>query len=156
MDVLNIITQTTVPIIFISAIGLLTLTFQNRYGRVKDSVYTFQKRKIEYTLAGEKEKAMRADEMLTFYQTEAKMIKNSMIAAFVSILFVIITSFTIMIKDIVQTTSIVIDIFMIVSFALAISSIVLSVILIIVSFVRSVKTLNHEIETDDEGIRFGL
>ena len=156
MNVLDVISQTTVPIIFISAIGLLTLTFQNRYGRVKDSGYTFQKRKIEYTQAGEKEKAVKADEMLTFYQKESKLIKNSMIAAFISILFVIITSFSIMIKDIAEITSLVIDIFIIVSFALAISSLVLSIILIIISFVRSVKTLNHEIETDDEGIRFGL
>lgn len=156
MDVISIIAQTTVPIIFISAIGLLTLTFQNRYGRVKDSVYTFQKRKIEYTAADEKEKALRADEMLTFYQIEAKIIKNSMIAAFVSILFVILTSFSIMLKGIAELTTLAIDIIMIVSFALAISSLVLSIILIITSFVRSVKTLNHEIETDDEGIRFGL
>jgi len=42
------------------------------------------------------------------------------------------------------------------SFALAIGSLVLSIVLIIVSFIRSVRTLNHEIETDDEGIRFGL
>ncbi len=100
MDVLNIIAQTAVPIIFMSAIGLLTLTYQNRYGRVKDSVYTFQKQKVAYNHAGEKEKALQADKMLTFYQKETKLIKNSMIAAFISVLFVIVTSFSIMLKDI--------------------------------------------------------
>ena len=153
MDVLNIITQTTVPIIFISAIGLITLTYQNRYGRVKDSLYTFQKQKIVYNIAGEKEKALQADKMLTFYQKESKLIKNSLITAFISILFVTVTSFSIMVKDIAQIN---IDIFLISSFALAILSLVISIILIIISFARSVKTLNYEIENDDEGIRFGL
>jgi len=153
MDVLNIIAQTTVPMIFISAIGLLTLTYQNRYGRVKDSVYTFQKQKVAYIHAREKEKVLQADKMLTFYQKESKLIKNSMITAFISVLFVIVTSFSIMIKDIAQIN---IDIFLISSFALAILSLVISIIFIIISFVRSVKTLNYEIENDDEGIRFGL
>ncbi|MHA1223108.1 MAG: DUF2721 domain-containing protein [Candidatus Heimdallarchaeaceae archaeon] len=153
MDVLNIIAQTTVPIIFISAIGLLALTYQNRYGRVKDCVYTFQKQKVTYFHSGEKEKALLADQMLSFYQKEAKMIKNSMIAAFISVLFVALTSFSIMLKDITQLS---IDILLLSSFALAVLSLVISIIFIVISFVRSVKTLNYEIENDDHGIRFGL
>ncbi|MHA1260408.1 MAG: DUF2721 domain-containing protein [Candidatus Heimdallarchaeaceae archaeon] len=133
MDVLNIIAQTTVPIIFISAIGLLALTYQNS--------------------SGEKEKALLADQMLSFYQKEAKMIKNSMIAAFISVLFVALTSFSIMLKDITQLS---IDILLLSSFALAVLSLVISIIFIVISFVRSVKTLNYEIENDDHGIRFGL
>lgn len=154
MDVLTIISLTTVPIIFISAIGLLTLTFQNRYSRVKDSVYVFQRQKLVYLQNNEKTKAEQADKMLTLYQKEAKIIKNSMLAAFISILFVIVTSLSIMILEISGWTQL--DILVIVSFSFAILSLVTSIILIIISLVRSVRILNYEVEKDDEGVRFGL
>ena len=154
MDILPIIQYTTVPIIFISAIGLLTLTFQNRYGRVKDSVYVFQKQKIVYLQSGEKIKAQRADKMLSFYQKEAKLIKNSMLASFISILFVAITSLSIMILELTEWSHF--DIVVLVSFVLAVLSLVTSIVLIIISLGRSIKTLNYELENDDEGVRFGL
>ncbi len=154
MDILTIISLTTVPIIFVSAIGLLTLTFQNRYSRVKDSVYVFQKQKITYLQNNEKTKAEQADEMLTLYQKEAKLIKNSMLAAFISILFVAVTSLSIMVMEI--SGWLWLEILVLVSFTLAVLSLVVSILLIILSLVRSVKTLNYEVETDDEGIRFGL
>jgi len=154
MDVETIISLTTVPIIFISAIGLLTLTFQNRYSRVKDSVYVFQKQKVVYLQNGEKNKAQQADKMLSWYQKEAKMIKNSMFAAFISILFIVVTSLSIMVMEL--TSWLYFDIIVLVSFTLAILSLVVSIALIIASLVRSVKTLNYEVEKDDDGVRFGL
>jgi len=157
MDVFTIIAQTATPIIFISAIGLLTLTYQNRYGRIKDSVYTYQKQKISYLQQGEKNKAEKAEQMLTVYQKEAMIIKDSMIAAFISILFIALTSLLLLLQGILQplpTTPL--EYFILISFTLAILSLVVSVCLIIAAMIRSVKTLNHEIENDDEGIRFGL
>ena len=153
MDVIQIISQTTVPIIFISAIGLLTLTFQNRYARIKDAVYTYQKQKITYDQQGDKEKAQKAERMLQAYEKEAKMIKNSMLGAFVSILFIALTSLLIMVKGF---TNWLLEIPIIISFALAILSLVVSVSLIIAAMAHSVRTLNYEIKNDDEGIRFGL
>jgi len=153
MDVIQIISQTTVPIIFISAIGLLTLTFQNRYARIKDAVYTYQKQKITYDQQGEKEKAQKADRMLQAYEKEAKMIKNSMLGAFVSILFIALTSLLIMVKGF---SNWLLEIPILISFALAILSLVVSVSLIIAAMAHSVRTLNYEIKNDDEGIRFGL
>jgi len=153
MDVIQIISQTTVPIIFISAIGLLTLTFQNRYARIKDAVYTYQKQKITYDQQGDKEKAQKAERMLQAYEKEAKMIKNSMLGAFISILFIALTSLLIMVKGF---TNWLLEIPIIISFALAILSLVVSVSLIIAAMAHSVRTLNYEIKNDDEGIRFGL
>ena len=153
-DVETIINLTMVPVILISAIGLLTLTFQNRYSRVKDSVYVFQKQKIVYLQNGEKNKAQQADIMLSWYQKEAKMIKNAMFAAFISILFIVVTSLSIMVMEL--TSWLYFDIVVMVSFTLAILSLVVSIALIIASLVRSVKTLNYEVEKDDDGVRFGL
>lgn len=154
MDIELIISLTTVPIIFISAIGLLTLTFQNRYSRVKDSVYEFQKQKIIYLQKGEKNKAQQADKMLSAYQKEAKIIKNSMFAAFISILFIVVTSLAVMVMELTQWPYF--DYVVLASFALAVLSLVISISLIIASLVRSVRTLNYEVEKDDDGVRFGL
>lgn len=153
MDILSIVTQTTTPIILISAIGLLTLAFQNRYGRVKDSVYAFQKQKIIYTNNKEEEKAARAKKMLSFYQKEAKLIKNTMLCSFISILFISFTSFSIMLDDIIPLNM---EIVTLVLFALAIVSLVIAIILKVISLTRSIRTMNHEVETDNDGIRFGL
>ena len=48
------------------------------------------------------------------------------------------------------------DIVVLVSFVLAVLSLVTSIVLIIISLGRSIKTLNYELENDDEGVRFGL
>lgn len=156
MDVIVIISQTTVPIIFISAIGLLTLTFQNRYARIKDSVYAFQKQRIIYMQNGEQQKAQEAEKMLMFYQKEAKMIKDAMLGAFFSILFIALTSFLIMIRGIWEIDSLYLDIPLLLSFTFAVLSLVVSVSLIIAAMVLSVKTLNYEVRNDEDGIRFGL
>ncbi|MFW9924142.1 MAG: DUF2721 domain-containing protein [Candidatus Thorarchaeota archaeon] len=156
MEVIQIISQTTVPIIFISAIGLLTLTFQNRYARIKDSVYAFQKQRIIYMQSSEQQKAQEAEKMLMFYQKEAKMIKDAMLGAFFSILFIALTSFLIMIRGIWEIDSLYLDIPLLLSFTFAVLSLVVSVSLIIAAMVLSVKTLNYEVKNDEDGIRFGL
>jgi len=91
--------------------------------------------------------------MLQAYEKEAKMIKNSMLGAFVSILFIALTSLLIMVKGF---SNWLLEIPILISFALAILSLVVSVSLIIAVMAHSVRTLNYEIKNDDEGIRFGL
>ncbi len=153
VDIMTLFSQTTAPIIFVSAIGLITLTLQNRYGRIKDSIYAYQKQKLLYLQKDEESKAKIAQCMLKKYQSEAILIKDAMLSAFTSVLLISLTSLLILLQGMVGWKLYYITV---ISFSLAIFALVIAMVLIIIAMAQSIRTLSYEIDHDDDGVRFGL
>jgi len=100
----EIISQTIGPTVVISAIGLLALVMQNRYARVKDRIYKLIQQRDDLALRGPQENPERLENtksLLRMYLREARLIKNSMLFAFLSIVFIVVACFLIMLTIII-------------------------------------------------------
>ncbi|MFW9991415.1 MAG: DUF2721 domain-containing protein [Candidatus Odinarchaeota archaeon] len=97
----DIIGATITPVIVINAIGLLGLVMQNRYGRIKDRIYKLIKERDELAKQPLENsmKLQNTKKLLKKYLKEMKLIKNAMLHAFLSIFFIVLTCFLIMISN---------------------------------------------------------
>ncbi|MHA1166418.1 MAG: DUF2721 domain-containing protein [Candidatus Hodarchaeales archaeon] len=94
----EIIGTTITPVVVVNAIGLLGLVMQNRYGRVKDRIYRLLRERDSINGDSPEITTMLDNKktLLKKYLVEAKLIKNSMLYAFLSISFIVITCIFIM------------------------------------------------------------
>jgi hypothetical protein len=157
----EIISQTIVPTVVISAIGLLALVMQNRYARVKDRIYKLIQQRDDLALRGPREDPERLEStksLLRMYLREARLIKDSMLFAFLSIVFIVVTCFLIMLTIIVQFFSqfsfpleyvyMVMDVFTLFSFSTGLILLLLCVVSMSRSLMLSISTVGHEISAE--------
>ncbi|MFX1250612.1 MAG: DUF2721 domain-containing protein [Promethearchaeota archaeon] len=90
MTIITIISETLSPVVLISAVGLLNLMLQNRYGRIKDQVYRqlgVKKSDREYS-----EESKRVHELrLKRYAKESFILKNALLSNFLAITLFVCT-----------------------------------------------------------------
>ena len=145
IEIVATIGNTLTSIVMISAIGLMELMMQNRYGRVKDRVFVF----IEYRNRLQQNKApkdalVRVESILGRYSQEVKYIKNAMITGFLAISGVGITTVLLLTGQFYPEHSLLEGSILFV-FTLSIIMLVISSFLMVISLRHSQKTADSEI-----------
>lgn len=129
----------------ISAIGLVVLMMQNRYGRLKDRTLQYiHFRNLlmkEETVSDDKTEAIR--KLINFYFKETRLVKNAMLFSFISIGFVIITCITILIQEI---GSFDLSLLLLGFFTLALLLVLISIAFMSISLAVSISTVKYELE----------
>ncbi len=87
MDLLEILQSSLVPAIILSAAGLISLSIQNRYGRVIDRIRAFH-----YEMIRKNEVSKFVEKQLDILIRRGKFLRNSMAAILLCILFAVLTT----------------------------------------------------------------
>ncbi len=162
MAATDIIGMTIVPIIVINAIGLLGLVMQNRYGRIKDRIYKLIKGRNELLSKFPERQVtiQNTEKLLTCYLKEMKLIKNAMLHAFLSIVFVVLTCFLIMVSSYTSSDPVIssfiagflpaIETSILLVFGMSLILLLLCVLSMSRSLLLSIATVSFEIEKWDD------
>ncbi|MHA2298918.1 MAG: DUF2721 domain-containing protein [Candidatus Hodarchaeales archaeon] len=156
----DIIGATIAPVVVINAIGLLGLVMQNRYSRVKDRIYRLIRERdelLEQPLDNTV-KVQNTKKLLKKYLKEAKLIKNAMLFAFLSIVFIVATCFLIMVSNYLFSGTgssspfdgiyAIMEVCIILIFCIGLVMLLLSVISMSRSLMISIATVSFEISAE--------
>ena len=146
-EIISWISFTITPVVLISAIGLIELMMQNRYGRVKDRVFAFIKYKRELEEVKAPEYAIQAaTTILDRYSREIGLIKNAMIFGFIAISGVAVTVVLLLIGPLLLDTFI-IEIVILWIYGGSVMALVMLSLVMVVGLGHSQKSVDHEIDT---------
>ncbi|MHA1838595.1 MAG: DUF2721 domain-containing protein [Candidatus Ranarchaeia archaeon] len=145
-DIVAGLAYTLTPVVLISAIGLVELMMQNRYGRVKDRVFVFieYRNRLQQTNAPN-EPLQQVERILNRYSREVWYIKNAMITGFLAISSIAITTILLLAGQFLFSTSL-LEGMIVLIFAIAIFMLILSTLLMAFSLSQSQNTVTDEIK----------
>lgn len=102
MEVVEILQASLIPIVILSAAGLITLSMQQRYGRVIDRIRYFH---AEFGKDRDKKWLNIINEQLYILIRRGKLLRNSMLFLMLCILFAILTTIFLSIEIIMNISN---------------------------------------------------
>ena len=148
MTVITVISETLTPVILISAIGLLNLMLQNRYGRIKDQVYRqlgVKKSDREYLDESKGIHELR----LNRYAKECFILKNALLSNFLSITLFVCTCIGILVNSyFFEDTYLLLDLIILFLFTTGLLILLVGVSFASYSLWFSTKTVSFEISQE--------
>lgn len=144
MDIVStqIISASLAPILLISGAGLLSLSIQNRYGRVIDRIREFNV-EIRKNISDRRRKSIEIQTDLLIRR--GIFLRNSLLFLFLGVIMASLSSFFILIE---ATTYIYLEPFSTLSFSLSLFSMFLGMIYAILDVALSYKAIEKEIEIE--------
>ena len=140
MALLEILQSSLVPAIILSGAGLISLSLQNRYGRVIDRIRAFHYEMLR------KDKASKfAEEQLDILIRRGRLLRNSMTAMLLCILFAVLTTILLLFHSIFSINAFIILLFFFVSLLSLFLAMIFAVIEIFISYDAVIK--------EDEAVR---
>ena len=140
MALLEILQSSLVPAIILSGAGLISLSLQNRYGRVIDRIRTFH-----YEMLRKDKTSKFAEEQLDILIRRGRLLRNSMTAMLLCILFAVLTTILLLFHSIFSINAFIILLFFFISLLSLFLAMIFAVIEIFISYDAVIK--------EDEAVR---
>ncbi|MCD6474139.1 MAG: DUF2721 domain-containing protein [Thermoplasmata archaeon] len=140
MALLEILQSSLVPAIILSGAGLISLSLQNRYGRVIDRIRTFH-----YETLRKDKTSKFAEEQLDILIRRGRLLRNSMTAMLLCILFAVLTTILLLFHSMFSINAFIILLFFFVSLLSLFLAMIFAVIEIFISYDAVLK--------EDEAVR---
>ncbi len=135
MEVVEILQSALVPIVILSAAGLISLSIQQRYGRIIDRIRRF------HEIMGKEEGWIKiAEKQIDILIKRGKLLRNTMFFLMLCILFAVLTTLLLSVKIIFDIE----EVFTIFFFFLSLLSLFISIIFAIVEIFISYNAVLRE------------